>query len=160
MRWHVVILILLTFVPSAVAAQTPADREQVMAVIERWNEGWTSKNPELASRDYSEDAFWMNAFGMERKGRDAVREMLRQVFDLPIMAGATSNVVGHEVKFLTDDVATVVTRVDRKGQTSALGEQLGTRKTSHLRVFQKRDGQWVIVSHLISDARDTRRAAH
>lgn len=160
MRWCIAILILMTGTPSALAAQTPADRDAVMAVIERWNDGWISKDPELASRDYSENAFWMNAFGIERRGREEISKMLGEVFGLRVMADATSDVLGHDVRFLTENVATVVTRVDRSGQTTPSGEPLGTRRVSHLRVLQKRDGGWVIVSHLISDARAIQRAAH
>lgn len=35
--------------------------------------------------------------------------------------------------------------------------EIGIRQTSHLRVLAKSKGQWKIVSHLISDTRDTER---
>jgi hypothetical protein len=37
---------------------------------------------------------------------------------------------------------------------------LGTRQTTHHRVFVRTDGAWRIASHLISDARDRRQAPH
>jgi len=54
----------------------------------------------------------------------------------------------------------VLTQVEREGQKTPSGEDLGVRRTSHLRVLVKEAGQWRIVSHVISDARDPRAARH
>jgi len=56
------------------------ERAAIAQVVENWNEGWRSKDPALASRDYAVDADWTTAFGMTRHGRDEIEDMMRQVF--------------------------------------------------------------------------------
>lgn len=75
------------------------------------------------------------------------------------MAGRDS-IVGQDLRRVRPDVVLVKTRVERAGQRTPSGEPLGTRHTSHLRVFARTDVGWKIVSHLISDARDPERAQH
>jgi uncharacterized protein (TIGR02246 family) len=145
---------------SAAAAQGPADRQLVVAAIDRWDRAWEVKDPALGAQDYSEDADWVNAFGMQRAGRGAIQDTLAEVFGLPFVAAGESRTMAHDVRFLGDDVAVVATRVERRGQLSPAGESLGVRHTSHLRVFERREGRWLIVSHLISDARDRQAPAH
>ena len=75
------------------------------------------------------------------------------------MAGQ-SKTVEQSVRFIKPDVALVVTGVERAGQLTPSGEQLGTRQTRHLRVLVKSAVSWKIISHLISDARDLQRREH
>ena len=51
-------------------------------------------------------------------------------------------------------------RVERSGQLTPSGQPLGTRHTTHLRVFARSHAGWKIVSHLISDARGSERPHH
>ncbi len=152
-----IVLALLLAGPASAAG---ADRAAVEAVVETWNEGWRTKNAELAAQGYSVDADWINAFGMREHGRDAIATRLKEVFGLAFVMGARSRVVAQEIRFIAPAVAVVITQVEREGQTSPSGEQLGTRRTSHQRVLVKEQDEWRIVSHLISDARDTTSARH
>ena len=142
------------------AVAEPADEAAVRAAIARWDKAWATKDAALGAQDYADDAHWVNAFGMERKGRAAIGDTLKEVFALPFVMTGQSEPMIDDVRLLDDEVAIVESKVERRGQTLPSGEQLGMRRTSHLRVFQKRDGRWVIVSHLISDARDRERPAH
>ena len=76
-----------------------------------------------------------------------------------VMAGK-SKTVEKTVKFINPDIALVTSRVERVGQQTRAGEEMPTRKTSHLRVFVKSGGRWQIVSHLISAARSKERPEH
>lgn len=145
---------------SCVTGHTASDKASVVEAIGRWDQAWRTKDARLGARDYSEDAHWVNAFGMRRTGRSAVEQTLREVFALPFVAVGESQTVGHDVRFLREDVAVVATTVERRGQLTPAGEQLGVRHTSHLRVFQRRGGRWQIVSHLISDARNRPGSSH
>ena len=152
-----IVLALLLAGPALAAG---SDHVAVEAVIETWNEGWRTKDPDLAAQGYSADADWINAFGMRERGREAIAVKLKEVFALPFVMGAQGRVVGQEVRFIAPAVAVVMTQVEREGQKSPSGEQLGTRRTSHQRVLIKEQEQWRIVSHLISDARDTSSTRH
>jgi len=92
---------------------------------------------------------------MKRKGRAEIEKILAEVFALSFVMAGQSKTVEQSVKFIKPDVALVITRVERVGQQVASGAALGTRQTSHLRVLVKHKKQWKIISHLISDARNT-----
>ncbi|RPH67658.1 MAG: SgcJ/EcaC family oxidoreductase [Myxococcaceae bacterium] len=158
MKLNCPVAILLLLASPALADQ--GDRSAVEALIESWNEGWRTKDAELAARGYSADADWINAFGMSERGREAITRRLREVFALPFVMGARSRVVKQEVRFVSAAVAVVITQVEREGQRTPSGEQLGVRRTSHQRVVVKEAGQWRVVSHLISDARDPQASQH
>ena len=53
---------------------------------------------------------------------------------------------------LTDDVALLRSKLVRKGQKMPDGSAMADRHIHHLRVLERREGRWVIVSHLISQA--------
>ena len=138
----------------------PADSLAITAAIDRWYEGWETLDAPLAARDYADDALWTDAFGQTRRGRAAIEAYLLEDFTLGFATVGESRPVIQEVRSLRPDVALVTTREER-GQRQALGmAQLAVQRTTHLRVFERRGGQWVIVNHLIADARSTDLSAH
>ena len=157
------ILIVIAVLASVSLAQVPTskgDQALIEQVIENWNRAWQTKDAKLAAQDYSDDADWTNAFGMKRKGRAEIEKILSQVFAIPSVMAGQSKTAEQSVRFIKPDVALVLTRVERAGQRTPSGADLGTRHTSHLRVLMKSEGRWKIISHLISDARDTERREH
>lgn len=162
-RVSLIIIIAIVFAHSLAFAQpssSKGDRVIIEQIIENWNKGWQTKDPKLAARDYSNDANWINAFGMRKTGRSEIEMFLKEVFSLPFVMGAESQPVEQSIRMIEPNVALAITRVERTGQRTPSGDELGVRHTSHLRVLVKfRDG-WKIVSHLISDARDPQRSVH
>ena len=153
-------LALLSLVSVAQVSTSKSDQALIEQVIENWNRAWHTKDAKLAAQDYSDDADWTNAFGMKSKGRAEIEKILSQVFSIPSVMAGQSKTVEQSVRFIKTDVALVLTQVERAGQRTPSGAELGTRHTSHLRVLIKSEGRWKIVSHLISDARDTERREH
>ncbi len=164
MKARIVSAIVLTLVvTSSVWGQSEVsknDQAGVEQVIENWNKAWQTKDYKLAAQDYSPDADWINAFGMKRRGRAEIEKVLSEVFALRFVMAGQSKTVEQSVRFISPDVAIALTRVERAGQRIPSGTELGTRQTSHLRVLIKSEGKWKIVSHLISDARDTEQRGH
>lgn len=163
MKRIAVISLAIALLPVATVAQrgtSKSDQAAVKQVVERWNKAWQTKDPELAAQDYSDDADWTNAFGMRRKGRAEIERFLAEVFSLPFVMAGQSKTVDQFVRLIKPDVALVITRVERAGQRTPSGAELDTRQTSHLRVLMKIRGSWIIISHLISDARDPERREH
>lgn len=155
--------LLLLVLLGCAAGQTKGTDNDTLGIalaIENWNKGWQNKDPKLAAQDYSADADWTNAFGMTKKGRVEIEKFMTEVLALPFVMAAQSKTTGQTVRFIRSDVALVRTTVERVGQTTPSGESLGKRLTSHLRVFTKSGTGWQIVSHLISDARDTEHREH
>ena len=136
------------------------DRAEIEAAYADWYTAWRIQDPVLAAKHYSDDAEFVNAFGMRCVGRQQIQELLEEVFALDFVMAGESETVRKDVQFLRPDVALVASEIRRVGQRTAEDEALGDRKTTHLRVFEKRDGRWLLVSHLISDARKTERPEH
>lgn len=155
-----IVVALLATVSVAQVSTSQSDQVLIEQVIEHWNKAWQTRDAKLAAQDYSDDADWTNAFGMKRKGRAEIEKILSQVFSLPSVMAGQSKTAGQSVRFIKPDVALVSTQVERAGQRTPSGAELGTRHTSHLRVLMKSEGRWKIISHLISDARDTERREH
>jgi uncharacterized protein (TIGR02246 family) len=153
-RWCLVTVLFM--VPPGVNAQAtagPADSTAIMQALENWERAWEVHDPELAASDYSDDADWTNAFGMRRIGRAQIKTLLTEVFELPfVMAGRTAYEY-HDLRFLSSETALLRSRALREGQELPDGTVEETRRTNHLRVFEKRAGAWIIISHLIGDER-------
>jgi uncharacterized protein (TIGR02246 family) len=130
------------------------DKDAIEVAYQNWYTAWENRDYKLATQDYSDDAIWVNAFGMRRVGRQEIEATLQDVFDMEFVMAGKSRTVEKTVKFINPTVALVTSRIERAGQETPSGEAMPTRKTSHLRVFVKSGGRWQIVSHLISDARD------
>jgi uncharacterized protein (TIGR02246 family) len=117
------------------AISEDARSKAVESAIQGWTEGWRTKNAQLACASYADDADWTNAFGMTERGRDAICKRLAEVFTLPFVMAATSDVVSQDIRFLGSDVAVVITTIRRTGQQTPAGEPLGDRDTRHQRVL-------------------------
>lgn len=139
---------------------TAEDREAIDEAVENWIVAWERKDPHLAARDYAEDADWTNVFGITCSSRVELEATLKQMFTLPHVTAGRDAVVAQSVRFLGQNVALATTRVERRGQLMPSGAPMGTRHTTHLRVFARTEAGWKIVSHLISDARDQERPEH
>jgi uncharacterized protein (TIGR02246 family) len=160
MKFTAPMLVLLLLTGTPVFAQSVKDKAAIIAAIKRWDRAWQAKDAKLAASDYSATTHWVNAFGQRGRSRAEVERMLREVFSLPFVVAGNSRTLGHDVRFLSKDVAVVATQVERSGQKTPEGRELGPRHTSHLRVFQRESESWRITSHLISDARDRQAPSH
>ena len=157
MKRIIVATLAIALLPCIALAQgttSRGDQEAIEQIIENWNKAWQTKDVKLAAQDYSDDADWTNAFGMKRRGRAEIEKFLGEVFSLSFVMTGESKTVEQSVKLIKPDVALVITRVERAGQRTPSGLEMGTRHTSHLRVLLKSGKRWQIVSHLIADARD------
>jgi uncharacterized protein (TIGR02246 family) len=131
----------------------PSDSVAIMAAMENWERAWMEKNAILAAQDYSDDADWTNAFGMRRIGRDNIEALLVDVFALDFVMAGDTEYEYHDLRFLRAGAALLRSKAVRVGQQLPDGTVEPPRQTNHLRVFEKRDARWVIISHLIGDAR-------
>ena len=157
MKLAIPILLTAILWPIDSGAQSDADRDAVMKTFDSWNQGWAQVDADLAVQDYSEDTDWTNAFGDRFEGREELRDGLAHVFSLGfVMAGTSAENEFTDIEFLSSDIAIVRSKLIRAGQQTSTGELMSDRHINHLRVYQKRDGRWLIVSHMISQAQEKR----
>ncbi|GAA4299001.1 nuclear transport factor 2 family protein [Nibribacter koreensis] len=159
---QVFVLISLLVIALASKAQTlaPNDSLQIQSMIQDWNKAWEVKDYKLASKWYSKDARFTNAFGDKRNGQKEVEALLKEVFALPFVMSGKSETAEHRYQVLSNNNVIVHTAVVRKGQQMPDGSVLSDRQTTHLRVLQRDTNGWKIKAHLISDARDKQSSKH
>lgn len=139
------------------SAQTEADRAAILATIDSWAAGWAARDAALAAQDYSDDTDWTNAFGDRFEGKEALQAGLEFIFSLDfVMAGESAGHEYDDLRFLGPDVALLRSKLVRTGQRTSGGEAMPDRHIHHLRVLERRGDDWVIVSHLISQAKQKR----
>jgi len=157
MRILFLLLAVVFVIPNTARSQTTADSTAVLRTLDSWNRGWTEANAALAVQAYAEDVDWTNAFGGRFQGRDALKKGLEFIFGLDfVMAGDSGGNEFTDLTFLTPDVALLRSKLVRAGQQTSTGETMPDRHIHHLRVLQRREGVWQIVSHLISQAHERR----
>jgi uncharacterized protein (TIGR02246 family) len=157
MRTCSVLLFVVLFIPNTARSQTDADSVAVLKILESWNQGWAQTDAGLAVQDYAIDADWTNAFGDRFQGRDALKKGLEFIFGLDfVMAGDSGGNEFEDVTFLTPDVALLRSKLVRAGQKTSTGKAMPDRHIHHLRVLQRREEKWQIVSHLVSQAHEKR----
>ena len=156
MKLWVIAAILLLCAPLAAGAQgrlTGPDSTEIVAAVQNWERAWAIRDAELASRDYTTDADWTNAFGMRRIGREEIHALLSDVFKLPFVMAGDTDYEYHDLRALSNDVALLRSRAIRTGQQLPDGTVEEPRRTNHLRVFVRSGDGWAISSHLIGDER-------
>lgn len=102
--------------------------------------------------DYADSTDWTNAFGDRVRTREELRTLLTEIFSLDFVMAGKQNYAENDFNFLSNDVALLRSRNLRKGQKYSFGEPMPDRDINHLRVYQKINGEWKIVSHMISQA--------
>lgn len=160
MKLFLISLIGLCSISKTSAQIKPRDSLQILAIIDDWNKAWQTADHGLATRGYSIDAHFTNAFGDKRNGKEDIEALLKEVFALRFVMAGNSETSEHRYQALNKTTINVHTAVIRKGQQMPDGSVIPDRKTTHMRVFQKVAGKWQIKAHLISDARDKQIPKH
>lgn len=157
-------ILILTLILGAISTSnaqdiTKKDSIRIVEKVKDWNRAWKIKDADLASKWYSEDADFTNAFGFSMIGKTAINKYLSRVFKLDFVMSGNSEQTSLKLKRVSDHSVLVVSTISRKGQKLSDDSELGTRKTTHHRLFHKNE-DWKIIAHLISDARSIETKKH
>lgn len=125
---------------------------RIVQSISNWNAGWDKKDVQLAIKDYAEQTDWTNAFGDRVQSREELKELLEEIFAMDFVMEGTDNYTNDEVEFLSEEIALLRSKNVRKGQKWSDGSLMDDRHIHHLRVFQKIQNEWKIISHMINQA--------
>ena len=132
-------------------AETVEDVRAITAIVERWSRAFPAGDAGLLADDYADDAEWINAFGVPRRGGAAIAAFLQEGFGRGIWAAATFTASPPEIRFLRPDVAVEHDLQGIRGQRTPGGAEHPERRTHHQRVLTKDGGRWRVRAHLISD---------
>ena len=135
------------------------DSLEIIEKIGDWNKAWKIKDASLAAKWYSKDADFTNAFGFSMIGKNEIELYLERVFKMDFVMAGNSKQTSIKLKYISENTILAITTIEREGQKISNGEELGPRKTTHHRLFYKKDN-WEIIAHLISDARSIKTNKH
>ena len=155
------ILIIIVVGFQQVSSQNVSEKDslEISEKINDWNKAWKIKDANLAAKWYSDNADFTNAFGFSMIGKNEIEPYLTRVFGFDFVMAGNSQQTSLKFKKLSINSILVITTIERKGQKTSDGNELGTRNTTHYRIFQKNDS-WEIIAHLISDARSIETEKH
>jgi len=135
------------------------DRIEINEKIGDWNKAWKIKDASLAAKWYSDDADFTNAFGFSMIGNNNIESYLTRVFKMDFVMAGNSEQTSIKLKYIAKNTILAISTIEREGQKLGDGEELGPRRTTHHRLFYKKNS-WEIVAHLISDARSIETKKH
>lgn len=143
--------------PAPAKIDRNADIAAIKQSIVNYDQGWDAKDLEKVLAEYSQDIDWTNAFGDRTQGKGELRELLGIIFNLDFVMTGENNYQDPDINFLTEDYAIVRSKNIRTGQKWPDGSDMNDRIINHLRVFQRIDGKWLCINHMISQAHEKQR---
>ena len=131
-----------------------ADEAAIMKVLDNSDKGWDERNAQLAAMDYADDADWMNAFGVQVKGRVNIQEFFAGLLQNAAVTAGSGTKAKTSIRFIRPDVALLYSSFEVIGQKTASGKEMAVRKIHNIRVLTREKGKWLIVSHQIMDEKE------
>ena len=125
----------------AQATTLEAEKAQILAQIDKVQQGWNSGNGTLFAEPFTEDADYTVWNGIYAKGQAVIAEQHQHIFDT-FYANTTLHYGKKHIRFLRDDVALV--RFEHAFLTRENGEHVREGGVRPLMVFVKNDGEWRI----------------
>jgi len=131
-----------------------ADRAALLEVLAKLRDGARDRDAHRATEGYAEDADWINAFGVRRKGKAQIEQWMSRLFADPGYQAARITGAPHEIRLVGPDVAVIHSYSEVVGQRTRSGQEMPKRRVHHFRVMAKEGDHWLIVSHIIMDEKD------
>jgi uncharacterized protein (TIGR02246 family) len=122
------------------------DPEIKNILVTLWN-NWVTQDLEQFVALFSEDTDWENAFGWRLRGRERLKEFLRD-FLWPRQAGSQYGPVSYRVEFLTPELAVAEYGVERRPPPNS---PLRKRLARLMHILAKGSGRWEVVVTRIWD---------
>ncbi len=148
---------LLVLLPSICLAQgkgKPADEAAIRQVLAKSRESVEKRDADLRAGLYTEDAVFYNAFGVEREGREAIRELWGQIFASGTFNQSTFEITKERIRFLSPDVAVVDIFEEVTGQRAPeTGRELPARSVQLTLIMMKKENEWFIAYYRAGDVR-------
>jgi uncharacterized protein (TIGR02246 family) len=135
-----------------------ADRDvfAIREVVLNATRGWMEFDVARATSEFADDAYFLNAFGRERKGAPAIKEFIGGVLQSAgYRAGKKTPVELRSIRFLRSNLVIVHTYWETAGQLTQDGTAVGARRSHTFRIMEERRHRWRTNSFIVSDERST-----
>jgi uncharacterized protein (TIGR02246 family) len=122
------------------AAERARDREQITAIIQRWEEGWNSHDTRAFASLFHEDSIWILWTGAVWTGRTAIEEGHATVHKT-VFRNSIQRERLEELAFVGPDAAVVRFYSTLTGDERSPGKVVRSRK---FLVVTRREGTWKV----------------
>ncbi|MEO1054424.1 MAG: hypothetical protein AAFX87_27550 [Bacteroidota bacterium] len=135
------LLLISIFTAQVNLAQSPdqnveRDSKMIYDALDRYVEGWVSRDANLAAQDYSYNIHWVDEVGKVIYIKKSLIEYLDQTFSLEENTNPPYPSLSHQITYLSPKIGVVHSMQIDEG-----------RKKYHLRVFRKEGDSWKIINH-------------
>lgn len=127
------------------------DETAIRTIVNHWQQSWEKFDASVLAGDFTDDAEWLNAFGVRQKGGANIVAFVSQVVKRPQVQGRRTTWDEPQVRFLRPDVAIASRTYTTVGHKTLSGTELPERHTHSTWVLTKDNGQWRIANWVISD---------
>jgi uncharacterized protein (TIGR02246 family) len=117
-----------------------ADRQQITAIIDRWEEAWNSHDMRAFGSLFHDDGIWVLWTGQVWKGRTAIEEGHAAVHKT-VFRNSVQREELEELTFVGPDAAVVRFYSTLTGDERAPGKVIRSRK---ILIVTKREGNWKV----------------
>ena len=126
------------------------DEATIRSIVDHWRHAWQAFDASVLEGDYADDADWLNAFGVRKRGAAEIVAFASQVVKQPNVQGRQTNWGEIHVRFLRPTWRSPFVITKQPGTTRD-GRELPERRTHANWLLTKEGGKWRIASHVISD---------
>ena len=130
---------------------TTEDEAAIRAIINHWQQTWENFDASVLAGDYSDDADWLNAFGVRLKGGAKIVNFVSTVVKRPNVQGRHTTWGEPTIRFVRSDVALAYRDYSTVGHKTPNGQEMPERKTHSTWLLTKDGGRWRIARQVISD---------
>jgi uncharacterized protein (TIGR02246 family) len=149
---------LLIFLPAVCLTQhggRTQDEDAIKKIMQQWLESFEKRDANLRNVLLTEDTVFINAFGIEREGKENVSTFWKELFATGTFDQSKLIITKEKIRFLGPDVA-IVDRFEKV--TGQLGPETGrslAARNIHLTfILKKTDKGWLVVYYRGGDLRD------
>jgi uncharacterized protein (TIGR02246 family) len=157
MREGLLLCALFTLIPTVCPAQAKGstqDEEAIRKVMRQWLESFEKRDATLRNGLLTEGTVFINAFGVEREGRESVSAFWRELFATGTFDQSKLTIRQEKIRFLRPDLAIVDRFEDVTGQRATETGRVLPPRNVHLTFILTRTGAgWLVAYYRAGDLR-------
>ena len=135
-----------------------ADEKAIDDLVTKFRKAWSEQNAKDVAAVHSSDVEWVNAFGRTFRGSQELEGFLDTrlfpAFDQAVSKREMESLRMVSRRYVGDSAAVINAHMDSE-RGSSVGT--GSRRVSLNLVLEKKDGEWKIAHHVITDLREIRK---
>jgi uncharacterized protein (TIGR02246 family) len=149
------LLILLPTVCSAQAEGGSEDEDSIKKVMQQWLESFERRNADVRNDLLTEDTVFINAFGVEREGKESVSAFWKELFATGTFDKSKVTITKEKIRFLRPEVAIVDRFEEVTGQRGPeTGKSLAPRSVHLTFILIRKPEGWRVAYYRGGDLRD------